>query len=113
MHERFLHTHEDILPLQVIFLTPWVAPMVSRGEKTEAFYVGMVALVSTLRSVYQHSLRDSLRGSLGATQRLASIGAESMASTRHIFRQSRADIAALLRGGASKGKSKNMLPAMG
>ena len=83
-----------------------------RGEKTEAFYVGMVTLLSTRRSVYQHSIHNSLRGSVGTSQGLASIGAETMASTRHLFRQSRADIAAILGGGTSKGKSKDALAAM-
>ena len=61
----------------------------------------------------QHSIRNSLKGRFGTSQRLASIGAESMASTRHPFRQSRAaDIAALLGGGTSKGNSKDVLAAM-
>ena len=88
------------------FVEPFGAPVVARGEKAKAFCVGMVALVSTRRSVYQHSLRNFLRGSFGTSQRLASIGAESMASTQNLFRQSRADIAALLGGGGFQGQEQ-------
>ena len=65
VHERFLLIHEEIRPLQEGFLNPLGAFMVERGEKTKAFYVGMVALVSTRRSVYQHSIRNPLKGSFG------------------------------------------------
>ena len=62
----------------------------------------MVTLVSARRTVYQHSFRGSLRGIFETSPRLASIGAESMASTRHRFRQSRADVAALLGQGQGR-----------
>ena len=104
VHERLLRIHEEIRPMQVDFLNPLGAPMMAR--RSRHFYVGMIALVSTRRSVYQHSLRNSRKGSVRASQRLASIGAESMASTRYPFRQSRADIAALLGGGGFLGQEQ-------
>ena len=100
MHERFLRIYDSILPLQEDFVNSLGAAMVSRGEKT------VVILVSARRMVYQNSFRILLRGTFGTLQFLASIGGESMASTRGFLLAGRAPVYRAPRRGSFHGQTK-------
>ena len=111
VHERLLRIADEVRPLRVDFARPMGEPMRARGVKTESVFGGMVTLLSARSHVYQPAARGGPKG--GPTQRFASVGEEAMMKTRHLFRQSRSDIAALLGGTATASSHRDAFAAMG
>lgn len=62
---------------------------------------------------YQHATRYVPKANFGQKQRFETVGVKSMVETRHLFRQVRSDIAALVGGEASVTFSRNVFEAMG
>ena len=78
MHAQFLRVRTDVRPLQVGYVNPLGQGMASRGNKTEGFFMEFVYSVSDRCTLY-HTPADIPGASVGSTQRLASLGFDSMA----------------------------------
>ena len=113
VHEGLWRIAVEVSPILVDYANPTSPTMTARGVTTEGVFGGMVELMSTRKTVYGPSASGLLNPKGGPSHRLPSVGGESMASVRQMFRQARPDIAALLSKTPGGGAGVERLAAIG